>query len=427
MSNHRDVQLFIRPPKALQAAGAVNMMTGGGRGDTMSCKHATAAALGTLLLAVAAVTVTTGQTKPRGLRTYETRYYVIHTDVGRDAAREAELRLTRMAEEYHRRTRDFSGEIRTKLPFYLFTNEADYHAAGGAPNTAGEYDPNAQALKTFTGGAEPNLATWYTVQHEGFHQFADHVVGRNLPIWANEGLAEYFGEALFTGDGFVAGVVPAWRMKRVRAALEDNTFMSLRELLALSHKQWNAQLSTTNYDHAWTLVQFLVHGRRGSRQAALTAFIRDTTAGADWKNAWKEHLGEIGELEAEWRAYWTELPDDPTADLYAEATLQTLMSFLARATARRQRFDSFDAFVATAERGELKSTESDWLPPALLKDGLTRVAAMRKDGGAFALVARAPRPPTIVFVDKGGVQMSGRFKLKGARVAEVEVERRTKS
>ncbi len=399
------------------------MMTGEGRVATMSCNHATAAAVSSLLLVLTVVTLAGGQAKPAELRTYETRYYVIHTDVGREAAREAELRLSRMAEEYHRRTRDFSGEIRKKFPFYLFTHEADYHAAGGHPTSAGEYDPNAQSLKTFTGGAEPNLATWHTVQHEGFHQFADHVIGRNLPIWANEGLAEYFGEALFTGDGFVAGVDPPWRMKRVRAELGDNRFMPLRELLGLSHKQWNAQLSTTNYDHAWTLVHFLVHGRRGSRQAALSDFIRDTTAGAPSTIAWKKHLGDIDQFEAEWRAYWTNLPDDPTIDLYAEATLRTLTSFLARATARRQRFESFDAFIAAAEKGELKSTDTDWLPPALLKDALTRTAEMQKIGGRFTLVTDAPRTPRLFFLDTDGEEMMGRFALKGARVDRVIVDR----
>ncbi|MDQ3440250.1 MAG: hypothetical protein M3478_07860, partial [Planctomycetota bacterium] len=146
-------------------------------------------AIALLLISVASVS---GQTKP-ALRAYETRYYTIHTDLGRDAAREAELRMTRMAEEYRRRTSDFSGEIRKKLPFYLFKREADYHAAGGTPNTAGEYNPNTLTLMAFAGDDGPNLQTWHAVQHEGFHQFADQVIGRGLPIWANEGLAEYFG------------------------------------------------------------------------------------------------------------------------------------------------------------------------------------------------------------------------------------------
>ena len=58
--------------------------------------------------------------------------------------------------------------------------------------------------------------TWHTVQHEGFHQFAHVVIRGDLPIWVNEGLAEYFGEAVFTGDGFVSGVIPPTAMTGIR-------------------------------------------------------------------------------------------------------------------------------------------------------------------------------------------------------------------
>ncbi|HEV2295063.1 MAG TPA: DUF1570 domain-containing protein [Tepidisphaeraceae bacterium] len=364
------------------------------------------------------------QTKP-ALRTYETGYYVVHTDLGRDAAREAELRLTRMAEEYRRRTRGFSGEIRRKLPFYLFGSEAGYHAAGGTPGTAGEYDPNTQTLMAFAGADGPDLVTWHTVQHEGFHQFADQVIGRRLPIWANEGLAEYFAEALFTGDSFVPGIIPQWRLKRIRETFQAGKFPPLRENMVLSHKQWNQRISTMNYDQVWSLVHYFVHGDNGAHREKFTTFLKTVSTGqAEWESAFVEQFGPIEEVEANWRTHWTHLPDDPTAELYAEATLRTLTGFLARATARRQRFDSFEAFLTAAERRELKSTESDWLPPSLLKVAMARVAELQKAGGAFTLVTDAPRPPKIVYASRDGNEMVGQFSLKGSRVDQVIVERR---
>jgi len=376
-----------------------------------------------LLLLVPAIAL--AQTKPAtsSLRTYETRYYTIYTDLGRDGAREAEVRMTRMADEYRQRTRDFSGELRGKLPFYLFRNEADYHAAGGTPNTAGEYDPNAGRLMTFAGGEQANLATWYTVQHEGFHQFADQVIGRGMPIAVNEGLAEYFGEALFTGDSFVAGVIPPWRLKRVRASFEGKKFMSLRELLSLSHKEWNKALSQDNYDQVWMLVQYMVHGDDGAYRDSFAAFIRDISTGRPWDAEWQPRFGDIDAFETKWRSYWTNLPDDPTADQYVETTLRTLTSFLARATARRQRFDSLEAFASATEKGELKSSESDWLPASLINDAFKRAATFQTTGASFAIVSDAPRPPRIVYTPKQGSQMVGRFTLKGSRVEGVTVER----
>jgi hypothetical protein len=377
-----------------------------------------------VILFLLAPAMARAQTKPSSpLRTYDTPFYTIHTDLGPDGAREAEVRMTRMAEEYRQRTRGFGGELRGRLPFFLFRTEADYHAAGGTRNTAGEYDPGAGRLMTFAGGERANLATWYTVQHEGFHQFADQVIGRGMPIAVNEGLAEYFGEALFTGDSFVTGVIPPWRLKRVRASFEAKKFMPLRELLSLPHNAWNERLSQDNYDQAWMLVHYMVHGEDGAHREPFAAFIRDTSTGRPWEAQWQPRFGDLDAFETKWRAWWTDLPDDPTADLYAEATLRTLTSFLARATARRQRFDSFEAFAASAETGELKSAESDWLPPSLIHDALKRAAAFQKDGARFAIVSDAPRPPSIVYTSKQGVQVVGRFTLKGSRVGGVSVER----
>ena len=135
--------------------------------------------------------VESGDGVAEGLTTYETPYYFMHTDLSGEAALEAAARMTKMAEEYHARTRDFSGDIREKLDFYLFKNPDDYMAAGGKPGSAGFFAGDrllAIASNDIDG------ETWHVVQHEGFHQFAHAVIGGELPIWVNEGLADYFGE-----------------------------------------------------------------------------------------------------------------------------------------------------------------------------------------------------------------------------------------
>ena len=81
-----------------------------------------------LLLLMPALAQAQTTKPPSALRTYETPYYSIHTDVGRDGAREAEMRMTRMAEEYRQRTRGFGGELRGKLPFFLATEGTIYDA-----------------------------------------------------------------------------------------------------------------------------------------------------------------------------------------------------------------------------------------------------------------------------------------------------------
>src|SRR6266498_3222907 len=65
---------------------------------------------------------------PTGMQAYQSPYYDLYSDLEPERVQEAILRMTRMAEEYHERTKEFSGVIRQKFPFYLFKDVADYYA-----------------------------------------------------------------------------------------------------------------------------------------------------------------------------------------------------------------------------------------------------------------------------------------------------------
>jgi hypothetical protein len=356
------------------------------------------------------------------LSKYEGRYYVIHTDLTGDELREADLRMVKMAEEYHNRTKDFSGDISNKFPFFLFRRENDYHAAGGAEGSAGFFDPNSNTLMAVA-GEEVSDETWHVVQHEGFHQFARAVIGGDLPIWVNEGLAEYFGEGIFTGDGFVTGVVPPQRLQRIRRALRTNKFRPMRDFMFLAHEEWNKQLSMANYDQAWSMVQFLAHGENGRYQAPFVTFMRAIGRGQQWQRAWLDSFGSAEGFEAKWKQYWLRMTDNASAPLYGRATLQTLTGVLARASAQKQFFADFDSFFKDAQAGKIKIDDADWLPPTLISAALTRVDEMRKQGVEFALVpAKGSKGPMIACSLSGGVRLTGSYRLAGGHVAEVKVD-----
>jgi hypothetical protein len=356
----------------------------------------------------------------RGLQTYDTPYYTILTDIPPEQAREAALRMTKMAEEYQRRTRDFSGAIRHRFQFFLYRDEADYLAAGGMPNTDGLF---ANPVLIALAREEVGDATWYTIQHEGFHQFAQAVIGGVLPIWVNEGLADYFGEAVFTGDGFVSGVIPPWRLQRVRDRLERSEFKSIEQLLELSHRQWNQEMSLANYDQAWSLVQFLAHGDDGRYQLPFSRFMTLLSRGTPWPRAWQQSFGSADGLEQRWRDWWLSLPDHPTDDLYARAVTATLTSFLARAVSQKQSFDSFDAFARAAQAQPPAHHPQDWLPPALLEDALAHAEELRARGVTWEL-SNDPRTrlPRLLCTVPSSPALQGRFTLNGPRVRNVTVE-----
>ena len=359
---------------------------------------------------------------PAKLKVYEGKYYVIHTDLTGDELREADLRMTKMAEEYHARTAGFSGSISRKFPFFFYREMDDYLHAGGQKGTAGFFDPNTEKLVAMA-GEETDAYSWHVVQHEGFHQFAKAVIGGELPIWVNEGMAEYFGEGLFTGDGFVTGVIPPDRLVRVQKTIKAKQFKSIKEMMLLAHADWNSEMTIRNYDQAWSMVQFLAHAENGKYQGAFVQFMRDIGKGKPWDKAWLANFGSAEGFEEKWKTYWMSLSGNPTRELYAKALVQTLTGVLARATAQQQKFKTFDELAEAVEAKTIKMDTRDWLPPALVSEAFESAKKARGNGYGFDLVTSAgAKPPTIVCTLKDGGKLTGRFTISQGRVGEVMVE-----
>lgn len=357
------------------------------------------------------------------LKAYESKYYLLRTDLPEAEAREAKLRITRMAAEYLQRTSGFGGVLKERLPFYLYKNLADYTKAVGVEGSGGYFDGDklmATTLRTKTGAISAD--TWHIVQHEGFHQFIHAVTERDIPMWADEGLAEYFGEAIFTGDGFVTGLIPQARLARLRKLLADKEAPPLAEMLAKTREDWNAKVEMKNYDRAWSFVHFLTHGEEGGLAKAFAQFMHDVGQGKDAAKSYAQHLGSIPNLEARYHNWWLKLPDHPTAQGYDRCTLSILTSFLARATAQVQSFADFEELIKTPV-ARMQQGTADWLPPALFEAAATDATQMQASGSHFALVNALNHPAVIELTLKDGTKLLGRFTLdKAGHIQTVSVE-----
>ena len=325
--------------------------------------------------------------RAQNLRDYDTPYYIIHTDVQGDDLREAKVRLTRMFETYRARTRSFAGQIDKRFDFYLYKNKEDYFQAGGPPGSAGIFK-GAVLMATAAGDLQK---AWPVVQHEGFHQFAKAVLRSEPPTWLNEGIAVYFQDSLFTGDTYYTGLISPVRLSRLQAAMKSNRLKSFKDLAAISHDQWNRKLVQDNYDQVWSIVHYLVHGENSKYQKPFSDYIDELAKGQPSGKAWQQaRLPDLKLLEPQWRAWLASLPEDPTADQYAEAYAQTFATYLARATAQHQRFKSFDLFAKAAKGGTVRTAPArnggdadPWLPPGVLRD---YVDAATKSGVKWVIV-----------------------------------------
>lgn len=353
------------------------------------------------------------------VRTIDTRYYVLHTDLDDEAVREAVLRVTAMADEYIERTRGFSGQFNKKLPLYLFSQRDDYHAAGGPAGSSGVF--MGDRLMAFA-GKQVGRQTWHIIQHEGFHQFAAAVIRGNLPAWVNEGMAEYFGESVFTGDGFISGVMPPARIRRVQDGIAKERFRPLGEMMALSLKEWNAGLSIHNYDQAWSMIQFLAHGEDGRYRRLLVNYLNQMSRGTPTAQAWQQNFGEGRGFEDRWKKWWQELSPAASERLYLQAAARINTAFLARAASQKQAFADFAEFSAAILDGSLTHHPDQWLPASLHRDaiGTFRRMEWRLDTGEADTATKLP--PRIVAALESGELVIGTFRLRGNRVEAVQVD-----
>src|SRR5438132_13799290 len=126
------------------------------------------------------------------------------------------------------------------------------------------------------------------------------------------------------------------------------------------------------------MVHFLAHGDGEKYRPAFAAMMIDLSRGRSFDNAWQDNFGSADGFEQRWKKFWLDLPDNPSADLYAQATVARLTSFLARALAQKQVFRSFQEFHDAAKAGKLKISQNDWLPPILLATALADADDMIK-------------------------------------------------
>jgi hypothetical protein len=349
-------------------------------------------------------------------RTVDSPYYRIKHNLPDDRMREVYIRMTRMYEEYQRRTAGFSGQNRGMLNFELFTDSADYHAAGGVPGSLGMCTtggPQGDRLLAIAGGRNsPRM--WHTIQHEGFHQFAYAVIPGDLPVWISEGLAEYFGDAVFTGDGYVTGAISNLRRLDIQSMLKLKLTKSWATMLAMSHDEWNKSLSHINYLQVWSMVQFLAHGENGKYQPLLVQFVNRLGTGTKPDDAWRKVFGrDTTVIEEKWAKYWATLELDSTKDLYEEAAHRALTSILGRMSLLGQKYESAEVFLKACadQKINIPLSAKIWLPMSLLDEHLP----VARHAGQWEIIpGTTGKPPQLKRTTSGGQVYLSTFSVNRA-------------
>jgi hypothetical protein len=346
-------------------------------------------------------------------RTISTRHYSLQTDVPDNIAAEAFVRMDRMFEEYNQRTAAFAKPIDRRFLFQLFASKDDYFAAGGPPNTQGAFVAVGGAAQLMAALSDNPNTTWHVIQHEGFHQFAWAQISAAMPTWINEGLAEYFGAGLFTGDGYVVGLVPPQRVALILQNAKAGSIEPFAKFRAIDSNTWLSTITAGRYDQAWSMAHFLIDGDKGKYRPAFNRYMTLIAKGADGEAAWHSVFGaDNGAFEHAWLAYYQTLdPDAVNAPLLQQAATATVTSFLARAKASGIPVQTVDDLLQKQKAHQLifKPDPEHWLPLSLLDQRLAAVDSpewtVTWNGLRPTVKAHFPKGPTITctFTQQSGL------------------------
>jgi hypothetical protein len=261
------------------------------------------------------------------MRTIRTNHYQIQTDLDDALARELAERMDQMFEEYSRRLADFTSDREFRmLDVYLFRRKEDYneYTLNHFPNTGGIFlAGRVNALAAFLEG-QGRDSLKRTLQHEAFHQFAHNAISPNLPIWLNEGMAQVFEEGLWTGKQFMLGQVPPRRLRQLKSDIDGGRLVDFKTFLAITNDEWartlagNANKGATQYNQAWAMTHYLIHGDNGVLRKRLIRFMQlmhdNTDADTAWKTAFSDNYAGFQRKFTDWAAAVEATPEATMID-----------------------------------------------------------------------------------------------------------------
>jgi tetratricopeptide (TPR) repeat protein len=227
----------------------------------------------------------------------------IYSNEGEAVARHVAISLTRMRDALSRFTRL---SVRSPLPtnVYVFANERSF-----VPYCEALRGRCQQTVGLFLGTRDANYVMIQSgsqidriVYHELAHYFLRNTVTSPLPLWFNEGLAEFYSTFVVHGDDIDVGRPISDHV----LALRSDALIPLRELFAVttSSKLYNeGARQGMFYAESWALVHYLMFGD-AKRQGQLGKFLGLVGSGRPAEEAFAAAFNaRYEDIEIELRQY----------------------------------------------------------------------------------------------------------------------------
>ncbi|MEA2173566.1 MAG: hypothetical protein QOD00_1158 [Blastocatellia bacterium] len=193
--------------------------------------------------------------------------------------------------------REVFSRLFTKLKFnspvpttvIVFKSDNSYKPFKPIQSVSGYFQPGEDVnyITLTTEGRGDDV--YRVIFHEYVHLLMDNTLGRGVPLWFNEGLAEYYS-TFDASEGenkvLLGNIIPNHVLY-----LRDQKMLPLRALFAVDYKSPHYNEGDKRgvfYAESWALVHYLLLGNKGQRQRQLGQFIDLLKAGTPVENAFQQ-------------------------------------------------------------------------------------------------------------------------------------------
>lgn len=223
--------------------------------------------------------------------------YEVLTPHGDPLGREVNVFMNQMLQQYSRYFNNWT--LKPGARVIVFATADDFRTYTVA-QTGIRYDQMTgycQLRTADTGETYYELVTYahddlYRVlAHEGFHQFLGYELGDQVPLWLNEGLAQYFETSEIRHGRLATGLVSRRKLAAAQAWIQSGQAPGLTALL-----HWDAPTFYANaavaYPMSWALVYYLLN-RDGTsyRSSAFRRYLHDLKLQRDDVQSFQRRFG----------------------------------------------------------------------------------------------------------------------------------------
>lgn len=252
------------------------------------------------------------------LQEYQTRSYVLHTDLDEESARQLAAHLDTTFDAYNELFAAFRSKPIGRMDAYVFATREGYieflarEFKVDGTGSGGMFVRNGsrRALLSWKGDNDMDRVR-SVLQHEGFHQFADALFPA-LPVWANEGFAELFENGVEVDGRIVVGEVPPDALRRLQQARSADGLVHFDRFFEVDSAEWGSHVrsgqASLNYLQAWALVHFFIYAQDARWRDQFMDFLDRLNRGMKWRQAFRQ----VFEVES-----WSEIEEAFLAHLDA--------------------------------------------------------------------------------------------------------------